>query len=348
MTIIKDEIKRILVIKFGGMGDVLLSTPVLPNLRDYFPDARIDFLTLLKNRDILMDNIYIDRILTFDSSIDKSYDLLRHIRNKEYNIVFDLFCNPRTALVTYLTGAKYRVGFIFRGRSYAYNIKKRGRGGEVHNTEFNLDALRNAGIPIISKKLNLSVNIVHKEFADKFIKENNLQNEFLAGLTMTGGWESKKYKLKDYEEAVSILLKKYKIKFLVLWGNKSEFDEGSHMKSLFPDDIILIPDAKIRYLAAIIQRCKVIIGNDTGPLHIASALDVPALGIYGPTNPKLQGPFGDEHVTVQHPKLDCLHCDLTECPIGNICMTELPKELLIRKFDELIERNKIIIPLREA
>jgi heptosyltransferase-2 len=145
-----------------------------------------------------------------------------------------------------------------------------------------------------------------------------------------------------------MLLKKYRIKFLVLWGNKTEFEEGTHMNNLFPEDVVLIPEAKIRYLAAVIQRCKVIIGNDTGPLHIASALDVPALGIYGPTNPKLQGPFGEEHVTAQHPKLDCLHCDLTECPIGNICMTELPKEQIVKRFDELIAKNKINIPIREA
>ncbi len=344
MSINKDEIRKILVIKFGGMGDVLLSTPVLPNLRAYFPEAEIDYLTLIKNRDILMDNHYINRVLTYDMRIDKSFDLLRHIRHKGYNLVIDLFGNPRTALLTWITGAKYRVGFRFRGRNYAYNIKQTGRGGEVHNTDFNLDALTAAGIPIVSKKLNLSVNIVHEEFADKFINENNLRNDFLVGIALTGGWESKKYKLNDYVELIMMLNEKFRVKYVLLWGNKKELHDAEHIQKLFPHLAFVIPDSPIRYLAAIISRCSVIIGNDSGPLHISGAMGKPVLGIYGPTNPHLQGPYGEQNVIAQNEKLECLHCNLLECPIGNICMTELPKEYIFEKFLELINKNHLQIP----
>ncbi|MFZ4590442.1 MAG: glycosyltransferase family 9 protein [Ignavibacteria bacterium] len=343
MKINKDEVRKILVIKFGGIGDVLMSTPVLPNLREYFPNAHIDYLTLIKNRDVLMDNHYIDRVLTFDARIDKSWDLLRHIRDKGYNLVVDLFGNPRTALLTYVTGAKYRVGFKFRGRSYAYNIKIDGRGGEVHNSDFNLDALIKAGIPIVSKKLNLSVNIVHKEYADKYIKDNKLENEFLVGIAITGGWESKRYKIKDYIELITLLSSKYKVKFLLLWGNKKEYKDAQEIKSIHKDIAFIIPDSPIRYLAALIKTCKVVIGNDSGPLHLAGAVEVPALGIYGPTNPKLQGPYGEQNITVENTKLDCLHCNLLECEIGNICMTELSRKTMLEKFEELIKKNNINI-----
>lgn len=343
MKINKDEVRKILVIKFGGIGDVLMSTPVLPNLREYFPNAHIDYLTLIKNRDVLMDNHYIDRVLTFDARIDKSWDLLRHIRDKGYNLVIDLFGNPRTALLTYVTGAKYRVGFKFRGRRYAYNIKIDGRGGEVHNSDFNLDALIKAGIPIVSKKLNLSVNVVHKEYSDKYLRDNKLGNEFLIGIAITGGWESKRYKIKDYIELISLLSSKYKVKFLILWGNKKEYKDAQEIKSAHKDTAFIIPDSPIRYLAALIKTCKVVIGNDSGPLHLAGAVEVPVLGIYGPTNPKLQGPYGKQNVTVENTKLDCLHCNLLDCPIGNVCMTELSKQTILEKFEELIKKNNLTI-----
>jgi ADP-heptose:LPS heptosyltransferase len=343
LKINKDEVRKILVIKFGGIGDVLMSTPVLPNLREYFPNAHIDYLTLIKNRDVLMDNHYIDRVLTFDARIDKSWDLLRHIRDKGYNLVIDLFGNPRTALLTYVTGAKYRVGFKFRGRRYAYNIKIDGRGGEVHNSDFNLDALIKAGIPIVSKKLNLSVNVVHKEYSDKYLRDNKLGNEFLIGIAITGGWESKRYKIKDYIELISLLSSKYKVKFLILWGNKKEYKDAQEIKSAHKDTAFIIPDSPIRYLAALIKTCKVVIGNDSGPLHLAGAVEVPVLGIYGPTNPKLQGPYGKQNVTVENTKLDCLHCNLLDCPIGNVCMTELSKQTILEKFEELIKKNNLTI-----
>jgi ADP-heptose:LPS heptosyltransferase len=343
LKINKDEVRKILVIKFGGIGDVLMSTPVLPNLREYFPNAHIDYLTLIKNRDVLMDNHYIDRVLTFDARIDKSWDLLRHIRDKGYNLVIDLFGNPRTALLTYVTGAKYRVGFKFRGRRYAYNIKIDGRGGEVHNSDFNLDALIKAGIPIVSKKLNLSVNVVHKEYSDKYLRDNKLGNEFLIGIAITGGWESKRYKIKDYIELISLLSSKYKVKFLILWGNKKEYKDAQEIKSAHKDTAFIIPDSPIRYLAALIKTCKVVIGNDSGPLHLAGAVEVPVLGIYGPTNPKLQGPYGKQNVTVENTKLDCLHCNLLDCPIGNVCMTGLSKQTILEKFEELIKKNNLTI-----
>ncbi len=344
MKINKDEIQRILVIKFGGMGDILLSTPVLPNLKIYFKSARIDYLTLIRNRDILMDNEYIDRVLTYDSSIDKSFDLLRHIRNKKYNLVIDLFCNPRTALLTFLSGAKYRVGYNFRGRRYAYNIRKEGRGAEVHNVDFNLDALRFADIPVVHKHLNLSVNIVHKEFADKFITDTNISSEILFGIAVTGGWESKRYKIPDYIALMKKILSKFDVKFVLIWGTEKEKKQCEEIKSALQGKAVLVPDCAIRYLAAIIKKCVLVIGNDSGPLHVSGAVEVPVLGIFGPTNPKLQGPYGERNITVQNIKLECLNCSFLNCKIGNICMTELSKDYMLSKLDELIEKNKLVIP----
>ena len=174
MKLDKDKVKKILVIKFGGIGDILLSTPVLPNLKNYFPEAEINFLTVRHSRDILIDNPYLTRAFTYDRTEDKSWCLLKNIRSQKYDLVIDLYCNPRTALITFVSGARYRFGYTFRGRKYAYNIKAEGRGGKVHIVEFNLDALRQMDIPITSKELYLSTNIVHKEFSDDFFNKNNL------------------------------------------------------------------------------------------------------------------------------------------------------------------------------
>ena len=137
MILDKEKINKILLIKFGGMGDVLLTTPVLPNIREYFPDAEIHFLTLRQTRDILMYNYYISRVITYDKKEDKSFFLIKHVRKQKFDLVIDLFCNPRTAFFSFCSGAKYRFGFDFRGRGYAYNIEMKGQGGKVHNVEFN-------------------------------------------------------------------------------------------------------------------------------------------------------------------------------------------------------------------
>ena len=342
MNLDKSKIKKILVIKFGGIGDILLATPVLPNLKDYFPEAEIYFLTLRHSRDILIDNPYLTRAFTYDPSEDKSLCLIKNIRNQKYDLVIDLFGNPRTALITFLSGAKYRFGFKFRGRDYAYNIKVMGRGGIVHNVEFNLDALRALDIPIVSKKLHLPMNIVHDEFAEEFIKTYNVDSKKIIGISKTGGWESKRYKVSDYIELINKLNELYEVNFILIWGNKKEKENCEYIKSkIVKENAFVIPDSPIRYLGAIIKKCDLVIGNDSGPLHIAVAVGVPTLGIYGPTNPNLQGPYGDTNLSVVNEKLNCLYCNLLDCPIGNICMTELSKDKIIDKVRELIKINNI-------
>ncbi len=346
MKLDKNKIRKILVIKFGGIGDILLTTPVLPNLKAAFPDAEINFLTLRHSRDILIDNPYLSRAFTYDPSEDKSWCLIKNIRMQKYDLVIDLFGNPRTAFITFMSGASYRFGFKFRLRDYAYNIKVKGRGGEVHNVEFNLDALRALDIPIVSKKLFLPVNIVHREFAEEFIKSNNLDSKKIIGISKTGGWESKRYKPDDYIELINRLNEIYDVNFILIWGNQKEKENCEYIKSkITKGNAYLIPDSPVRYLGAIISKCDMIIGNDSGPLHIAVAVGVPTLGIYGPTNPNLQGPYGDKNLSVGNDKLDCLYCNLLECPIGNICMTELSKEKIIDKVKDLIRINGINLSL---
>ncbi|HEY5534134.1 MAG TPA: glycosyltransferase family 9 protein [Ignavibacteria bacterium] len=341
MKIDKSKINKILVIKFGGMGDLLLMTPMLPNLRRYFPDAEIDIFTLKRSRDILIDNPYVTRILTFTPGTNSSWFLINNIRKKKFDLVIDLFCNPRTALITRLSGAKYRFGFKFKGRNYAYNIKARGRGGEVHNVDFNLDALRELGIPIVTKKLNLCINVVHEEFATKFIVENNIKSKSTMGICVTGGWETKKFKVSDYIKVMKMINALYDVNFVLFWGNEIEKKDCETIHKEFGNNSFLIPDSPIRYLAAIIRECDLIIGNDSGPMHIAVAVETPVLGIYGPTKPMLQGPYGEKNLTVVNDGLDCLYCDLLECKIGNICMTQLSKEKIIAKLKELIAINNL-------
>lgn len=342
MKLDKTKIKKILVIKFGGMGDILLTTPVLPNLKAYFPDAEINFLTVRHSRDILIDNPYITRAFTYDASEDKSWCLIKNIRQQKYDLVIDLFGNPRTAFITFMSGAKYRFGFNFRGRNYAYNLKARGRGGEVHNVEFNLDSLRALEIPIISKKLYLPINVVHEEFADEFFKTNDLSSKKVIGISKTGGWESKRYKIDDYIILMDMLNEIYDVNFVLFWGNEKEKENCEKIKnSVKKNNAYLIPDSPIRYLAAIIKKCDLVIGNDSGPLHVAVSMEVPTLGIYGPTNPMLQGPFGDKNLSVVNENIDCLYCNLLKCNIGNICMTELSKDVIIDKVKELVRINNV-------
>ncbi|CAN5553937.1 lipopolysaccharide heptosyltransferase I [soil metagenome] len=334
--ILKSKINKILVIKFGGIGDVLLATPVITNLKAKYPDSDIYFLTLKNARDVIYNNPYLKKAMTFDSSEDSSLYLIKRIRKEKFDLVIDLYSNPRTALLTFLSGAKYKAGFNFRGRAYAYNELIEPRGGEVHNVQFNLDALRKLEIPIINSKPVLFPNPVHFEFAENFIVDSSLQNKKLCAVLLTGGWESKRYKADDYIELLKLMKEKFNFEYILVYGNNFEKAEAERIKVSVGERIFIFPNRPLLYLAALIKKCDIVLGSDSGPLHVAAAMETPLLGIFGPTDPKLGGPYGEKVLAVVNEDLDCLKCNLRDCPIGNICMTELSKVKIMDSFEKLV------------
>ncbi|CUS90477.1 glycosyltransferase family 9 protein [Candidatus Kryptobacter tengchongensis] len=335
----KEKINKILVIKLRAIGDVLLSTAVLKNLRYNFPNAKIDFLTEPPAKEIVDGNPFIDELIIFErekNNLIKFWEL----RKRKYDLVIDLFCNPRSALLTFITGAKYRVGYAFRGRSYAYNVKLKPRKEVHHNVEFNLDALRAIGLEIIDKEIYIQLNEEAEKFAEKFWKENNLNGKLVIALNPSGTWETKRWGIEKFAKLGDIIAKNFNAKILILWGNQKELEDAQKIFSIMEEKPLIPPKTNLKQLASILKRCSFTISNDSGPMHISTAVGTPTLGIYGPTNPYAQGPYGEKHLWVRKEDLECIACNLTKCPIGNICMKDLTVETVFEAFLKLVEKNK--------
>ncbi|MDZ7763059.1 MAG: glycosyltransferase family 9 protein [Melioribacteraceae bacterium] len=95
-------------------------------------------------------------------------------------------------------------------------------------------------------------------------------------------------------------------------------------------------------MAALCGKVDFLIANDSGPMHIATALETPVLSIHGPTDPKLQGPYQSKHEWINKSDLHCIICNLTECPYNQECFRELPVEDVIQKIDTLLQKNDLL------
>ena len=345
--------QRVLVIKLRAIGDVVMATPVLENLRSAFPFAEIDFLAekfcapIIKGHPAINEVIELDRkylrTLPFGKRLAASLALLRDLRRRRYDLVFDLFGNPRTAIMTLVTGASKRVGFRFRGRRHAYNLVVEPRGNLVHEVEFNLDALRALDIPIISRKLFMPLDHDSETLAEKFWIENNLADRSVIGLNASGGWYTKRWPLDHFAALGDEISEKLDAIVALIWG-PGELDDARGIAARMRHSALLIPQSDLILLSSLLRRLAVLVSNDSGPLHIAAAVGTPVVGIYGPTRSDLQGPWGEGHQIVRFDGLDCLGCNGVTCRIEtHDCMQKLEVATVFQALEKCLKKipNKI-------
>jgi len=341
------DIRKILVIKLRAIGDVVLSTAVLPSLKKFYRDAKIHFMVESSGKEVLENNPYLDRIVVLPlkewgklSAVKawlSGFRFLKTIRKEKYDLVFDLFGNPRSAFITWITGAPLRVGFSFRGRKYAYNKRVMPRGGEVHEVEFNLDALRALNVPIVDFSPIFPLLKQEIDFIDKWIKENGLEKSFLVGLNPWGSWQAKRWGLEKFAALADKLVETYQAKVVVLWG-PGEYRHAEKVKALAHYPVLIAPQTSLKQLGALLFRCQLVVANDSGPMHISAAVGTKTVGIFGPTQWQLQGPYGRGHGVAYKKGLTCLGCNRLSCE-KMTCMKDLSVDEVMEVIKQVVGKD---------
>jgi lipopolysaccharide heptosyltransferase II len=330
-----DQIKKILCIKPRGIGDIVLSTIILDNLYDHFPGIKIDYLTEHFAIQALEDNPLVNKVLSMKK---KEFPLFvaNRIRKEKYDMILDLWSNPRSAQITLLSGVRYKVGYNYRGRGYAYNIKVKPEKIEQHAADDNLSFLKAIGIPVKSKAIHYYISKEDAEWAIDFINKSFNENNSVIGIVPSGGWRSKRCDASKWVEIGNKIKDNINLQFLILWGPGDEKDANFINENLSPDSI-LAPETDVKKLSALINNCNLIIANDSGPMHIAGALNVPTLGIFGPTNPAAHRPYSVNSDFVIKDDLHCIICNKLNCPYNHECMLELSTDEVLLKVKKLLK-----------
>ncbi|MYA78508.1 MAG: lipopolysaccharide heptosyltransferase II [Gemmatimonadetes bacterium] len=333
-----EDPRHILVIKLRATGDVVLATPVIENLKRRFPRARLSFLAEEASADVLRWNPLLDELIVLPlrrwgsqgirGSWREQARFYRNLRQRRFDLVFDLFGNPRSALLTWLTGAPDRVGFAFRMRRHAYTTVVTPSGRPGHEVQFHLEALEALDIPVAVDRPRVAIPGTANKKADAWLREHARDARAVIGLNPGGGWATKRWPPEFFGRLADALIDEYGVHVLILRG-PGEDGLVARVTAAMRNRPLVLPETTLAELGAYLERCGLLVSNDSAPMHMAAALNVPTVGIFGPTDPRAQGPWGDGHGVVRKESVDCLGCNRTRCPIGNICMTTLePGELL--------------------
>jgi lipopolysaccharide heptosyltransferase II len=329
--------ENILVIKMLGIGDVVWTTPLLNNLRRGFPRAKISFLCRSFCAPVLANNPDLEEVISFDpGSLLSQLNFIRDLKRRKFDLVIDLFGSPRTAFLSLASGSGTRIGFDFGYRRFFYNrVLSSKDANQGHEVEFHLFALKSLGLPVKTKELVFNLTPEEKALKDRWWNEWGIkQGEKVVGLVATSGCACRRWPEGSFSRLARELLAMKNIRVMIFWGLSAELESSQRIAKGAKDKIIIIPQTSLRQMAALLAGCDLVIGNNCGPVQIATAFKVPVINFHGPTRPLGQGPWGVPHVILRNESLSCLECNKTSCPDPK-CMTGITVEQVMNAFETM-------------
>lgn len=340
-------VRSALVIRHRAGGDLLLTTPALRALRAGLPGARITVLAARGMGALLQGNPDVDEVIEIDrKSLPAQAALYARFARGGYDLVVDLVSNPRSAFLTRLTRAPIRAGFDIPGRAGAYTVRvprepldAAGRPVRRYAPEAALDVVRALGIE--PRGLDLTFRVVPAAAAsiDRWLAETKLAGPLIACLP-TGSWPAKTWLPERFAAAMDSLAEEGAIVWL--WGpGEREAVEAIRARMRAPS--VLAPPTGWQELGALLARCALLVGNDSGPKHLAAAIGTPTVTVYGPTHPTTWHPPAGPHRALLANGLECLHCDANRCPLPGDrhlrCMRDVGAERVVAAARELLHRT---------
>lgn len=341
---------KVLIIQLRRIGDILLTTPVLPYIKNIFPDATIDFLIEPMGKSVLETNPFINELLIYDKN--KTFGEIRRIRQRKYDVVFDFFSNPRTRYLSFLSGIPQRVAYQAGFRSIFYNVRspqppapeyvpKR----KVRLVQYWLRQIGQSAPNPTSYRPALYLTNNDLAFAETWMHQENLSPRGFSVLAPASRRATREWGWEKYRALALELNLKSQHPVYLAWGPGEE-DLMAKVRHGVEDKIKLLPKCSMREMGALLKNASFLVANDSGPVHLAVAMKTPTITLYGPTRPVDWNPSYTElekgltDIVLQAPGVDCLGCHLNECPIGHLCMEKIDVNFVYNACVKIIEQEK--------
>jgi ADP-heptose:LPS heptosyltransferase len=309
--------KKILLIRLKAIGDVIMATPSIRALRKAFPSSEIHFLTRAVNEPLLLHNPYLNQIRLYPdkpASFKKMFDFFRDLRRERFDWVFDFEATPRSAWTALFTGAAARVGYAFRVRKWAFNYPVPKNKIRRFQGDICLSLIQFLGVRGDGSATEIFLGKDEKAWAEDYFSKNEIASQPLRlGINPTGTWSSKRWPVFYWRELIPLIHQNLGIKPLLFWGPGSEELVGEIIEGL-EDFVIVKPETTLLEAAAFVSRLDLLVGSDGTPQHMAQALGVKSLTLWGPGwGIGWTLPNDPRHRFLQDPP-PCGPCDKTLCP----------------------------------
>jgi lipopolysaccharide heptosyltransferase I len=375
LTLSADELRardfsKILLIKLSAVGDVVHTIPVLNKLRRRYPGARLDWLVTPAIGELLSFHPAISNVIAFPRAADgfglapigNYLHLAAKLRAEGYDLVVDMHGQFRTAVLARATGAAVRIGFD-RPRAQVWDASVRqfpaqtrkhawqgAREGswlaythfipvptlEMHAVDRYLSAGALLGLDDGPADFSFPIPPQADARIAALLDQQGIANDRLVVMAPGTIWETKQWRSEGFAEVARHFLERNFAVALV--GSPRERTACEEVAALAPGIVNLGGETTLSELAALTRRADLCVTNDSGPMHLAVALDRPVVSIFGPTDPIWIGPYRRDGAVLQA-ELTCSPCylrQLRRCAYGHACMEEVSAQEVIERAERVL------------
>ncbi len=339
--------KRILITRTDRIGDVVLSTPFIKALRKHYPHAFIAMVVSPHSKDIVDGNPWLDEVIVYDKSCRhkgwaSSLKFAHSLKKYKFDAAFILHPTNRMHLITWLSGIPKRVGY---DRKFGFLLTDRiphyKQLGEKHELEYTLELLRGLNTGSCDKSLFMPIKAESDKWAESFIYAQGLKdNDRLLLINPAASCPSKIWPPERFAEVADRLSAKYGLKVLIVSGPKDLALAAKVTDNVHIPVISLAGRISLSQLASILKKSALFISNDSGPVHIASAVGTPVIAIFGRKqaglSPKRWGPVGLKDKLL-HKDIGCFECLAHNCKKGFACLKAVTVEDVLSCADSILK-----------
>lgn len=356
--------KRFLIVNPYGIGDVLFSTPLLCALKDHFPESILGYLCNRRTEEILETHPLVNRLFVYEKdelrqkwrkskweTLRAIGSLFKNIRRERYEVLIDLSLAPEFSFFLMCAGIPRRIGLDYKGRGRFLTDRIFLPGFDERPVpEYYLETLRVLGIENVGKSYRTELWTTEEDdrFATEFFQRHGLSSgPSPVGISPGGGASFggvknsyRHWGEELFSELCNLLQERLKRPLLIFWGpGEKEICEGIVRRCKKAP--FVSPRTTVRQMASLMKRCDLIITNDGGPLHIAVAVGVPTLSLFGPVDEKVYGPYpsSSSHRVLNQP-VPCRPCyrrfKLPECE-RNVCLKWIGPSRVFEAVQECLQ-----------
>lgn len=343
----KAKPKNILVKMPNWLGDAIMATPILEDLKKHWPEARLTILCQSNVAALFNYDPYVDEIFSYTKPsgwIHRTWhkNVIDHLQHGDYDLGVLLTNSFSSAWWLWRGHVGNTIGYtsFFRRFLLDQSIPFPEKIEKQHLVVTYKMLLQQLGIPVSNTKPKLYLSQSEKQVAQDFLSRHDVSKDsVVVGINPGAAYGSAKCWLPDrFKEVALKLLQKPNV-FVLFFGDQTGAPLVNSICQDMPERVInMAGKTTLRELMALIQACSIFLTNDSGPMHMASALNVPLLALFGSTSEIKTGPYNGGKVIHKH--VECSPCFLRECPkVDFPCMTRIGAQEVYDELKTLIEEQ---------